>query len=168
MRALLLLQRAPDAVVAAQLAATQAADCRDGILHDLVVALASLERGRALAAAGEVSAAQADHARAMALGARVHAIDPLSWPLFLFDSMRLSETLGHHADAVRNAKALIAALDRAQALPTDPWRLEAQLLLASSTPGAAVPDRAAIEAALAKVGKWPVGARLERMNAQMR
>jgi serine/threonine-protein kinase len=164
-RALLLLQRAPDAVAAAQIAVSKADDCHEGILHDLAVALALLERGRALAAAGDVSAAQADYARAAALDARVHAIDPVSWPLFLLDSMRLAETLGHHADAVRDARALIVALDRAAALPAHPWRLEAQLLLASA-PGAAPPNQAAIEAALAKIGQWPVGVRLARMRAQ--
>jgi tetratricopeptide (TPR) repeat protein len=165
-RALLLLQRVPDAVAAAQLAVSKAADCH-GILHDLAVALALLERGRALAATGDIAAAQADYARAAALGTRVHSIDPVSWPLFLFDSMRLAETLGHHADAVRDARALIAALDRADASPTHPWRIEAQLLLASM-PGAAAPDRAAIEAALAKISRWPVGVRLQRKSSQAR
>ena len=165
-RALLLLQRVPDAVAAAQLAVSKAADCH-GILHDLAVALALLERGRALAATGDIAAAQADYARAAALGTRVHAIDPVSWPLFLFDSMRLGETLGHHANAVRDARALIAALDRADASPTHPWRIEAQLLLASM-PGAAAPDRAAIEAALAKISRWPVGVRLQRESSQAR
>ncbi len=157
-----------DAVAAAQRTVSEAADCHDGVLHDLVVALAWLERGRAMVAAGDAPAAQADYARAAALGARVHAIDPLSWPLFLFDSMRLAETLGHHAEALRDANALIAALDRAQALPTHPWRLEAQLLLAASTPAAATMDRAAIDAAIARIGNWPVGGRLERLRAQMR
>ena len=166
-RALLLLQRAPDAVAAAQLAVSKAADCHAGTLHDLVVALALLERGRALAAAGDVAAAQADYARAAALGARVHAIDPVSWPLFLFDSMRLAETLGHHADAVRDARALIAALDRADALPTHPWRLEAQLLLAAqSQRDAASILTPSFDAALARIQPWPVGARLARLRAQ--
>jgi hypothetical protein len=61
----------------------------------------------------------------------VYADDPLSWPLFLIESMRLASALGHADAAAHDARSLIAALDRADALPTHPWRLEARQLLAS-------------------------------------
>ncbi|MBS0382669.1 MAG: serine/threonine protein kinase [Proteobacteria bacterium] len=165
-RAFLQLQRMPEAVGAGQSAVAEADRCRDGVLHDLALALATLERGRTLAAAGDAAAAQVDYANAMALGERVHASDPLSWPLFLVDSMHLAQSLGHHDDAVRHARTLVAALDRAQALPTHPWWLEAQLVLVGTVPrGSTVPDIGAIDAAIAKIGNWPVSARLARMRA---
>lgn len=166
-RALLLLQRGPEAVAAGQSAVTEASGCQAAILRDLVMALAVLERGRALAATGDASLAQVDYARATALGGRVHAIDPLSWPPYLIDSMRLARSLGHAGDAAADARMLIAALDRAQALATDPWRLEAQLLLASE-PGGSGLDDAALDAPLARIQGWPVGARLARMRASVR
>jgi serine/threonine-protein kinase len=130
-RAELMLQRAADAVVTSSHALDDGSTCHRDIVRDVTVALAGLVHGRALAAAGDTAGAEAAYAKAAAQDATVYADDPLSWPLFLIESMRLASALGHADAAVHDARSLIAALDRADALPTHPWRLEARQLLAS-------------------------------------
>ncbi len=166
-RALLLLARPAEALSASQSAVTAANACREGILHDLALALAELERARALWGAGAAAAAQAEYLHVAEMSERVHAIDPLSWPIFLIDSMRLAQALGRHDDAMRDARALIAALARAQALTTHPWRLEAQLLLMGAHDEGMSPE-ATLDAQIAQIEHWPIGKRLARQHASLR
>ncbi|MGH7248246.1 MAG: hypothetical protein ACREH9_09095, partial [Pseudomonadota bacterium] len=168
-RAVLLGQPALQAAVISQQAIDDGITCHRDIVRDVTVTLAQLEHGRALAAIGDVQGAQAAYAKAEAMNARTHADDPLSWPLYLIESMRLAAALDHKDDAVGDARALITALDRAEAVPMHPWRLEAQLWLAgsSSTPRDSA-EAARIDAALARIRNWPVGARLADMRARAR
>jgi len=169
-RARLLLQQPQDAAATAARSLDDGADCHD-MEREVTVALAGLERGRALAAAGDAAGAEAAYAKAAARNAQVHADDPLSWPLYLAGSMRLASALGHADAATHDAQLLLAALDRAKALPSHPWRLEAQLTLASATPGAGSAvtiDWPAFDAALGRIRAWPVGARLAQWRAATR
>ena len=167
-RAQLLLQQPRDAAANAARALDDGATCtRSG---DVTLALAGLVHGRALAALGETAAAEAAYARASALNARVHAEDPLSWPPYLIEATRLANALGHRDLAMRTAQPLLAALDRAQAPPDAPWRLEAQLTLAAAGDPRAVAlvDTPAFAAALGRIHAWPVGVRLAQWHAGMR
>ena len=161
-----LLLHAQDASASAAHALEDGATCRRDMVREVTVALAGLVRGRALVAAGDTAGAAAAYARAAAQNARVHADDPLSWPLFLTESMRLASALGHTGDAARDAHLLLAALDRAEASPSHPWRLEARLTLAGVAPGSDAPiDGPAFDAALGKIRAWPVGMRLAQWRA---
>ena len=164
------LQRAKDAAATAAQAVDDGNSCHRDIVRYVTVALADLVHGGALAAMGNMAGAEAAYAKASVLDAQVHADDPLSWPLFLTASMRLAGTLGHTDDAVRDAHRLIAALDRAEALPSHPWRLEAQLLLADNLPGsadAAAIDTPVFDVELGAIRGWPVGARLAQRRANL-
>lgn len=163
-RAELMLQHAADAEASGASALDGAARCRREIVRDVTMALAVLAHGRAQAAAGDVAGAEAARLQAAALAAKVHADDPLSWPLYLVESMRLARALDHPDMAADDARRLIAALDRAQAPPTHPWRLEAQLMLATAPP-LGTPEGRAFDAALASIRRWPVGVRLAQMRA---
>jgi serine/threonine-protein kinase len=114
-------------------AIVDAHSCRRASSRDAHVALAELAHGRALAAAGDHDGAAADYVQAMKMAASVHHNEPPHWPLYLAQSMRLAETLGLHADAIRHARDLIRTLDQAQALPAHPWRAQA-LALIGATP----------------------------------
>jgi tetratricopeptide (TPR) repeat protein len=124
-RAQLLLGLPGDAADSGAKAVADGGQCRRAIVRDVTVVLAELAHARALAALGDIDAAAADYARTTAMDATLHHDDPLSWPLYLVQSMRLAETLGRGDDAARFAHALTGALDRADALPTHPWRIEA-------------------------------------------
>ena len=168
-RARLLLRQPQEAVAAATRALADGATCQRA--RTVTLALAGIEHGRALAAAGDRSGAEAAYARAAAFNAPVHADDPLSWPLYLIDTTRLASALGHDAAAGRTARQLLAALDRAQAPPSHPWRLEAQLTLAAAAAGAprvAVIDNRAFDTALGRIHAWPVGARLAQWRAGLK
>ncbi|UGB37781.1 serine/threonine-protein kinase [Frateuria soli] len=165
-RAQLLLHQPRVAAAAAAQAQADAATCDRS--REVTLALAVIVRGRALAAAGDRAGAGAAYARTAAWNARVHTDDPLSWPLYLVEATRLASALGHDDAAARTARQLIAALDRAQAPSSHPWRLEAQLTLAARTPGpghAAAVDTPAFDAALGRIRGWPVGARLAQWRA---
>jgi len=169
-RAELLLQRSQDAGASAAHALDDGGDCHREIIRDVTVALAELVHGRALAATGDTAVAEAAYAKASAQNAPVHADDPLSWPLYLIESMRLASALGHTDAAARDAHLLLTALDRAEAPATHPWRLEAQLSLASPSSGrgdVAAVDGPAFDAALGRIHVWPVGARLAQWRAGM-
>lgn len=168
-RAALLEKRVLQAIAVSQQTIHDGMTCRRDIVRDVTVTLAQLEYGRALAAAGDARGAQTAYARAAAMNAQTHADDPLSWPLYLIDSMRLAAALDHKDDAAVDARALIATLDRAEALPIHPWRLEARLWLAgsSSTPLDSA-EAVRFDAALARIRNWPVGARLADLRAQAR
>ncbi|MCX7514496.1 serine/threonine-protein kinase [Frateuria hangzhouensis] len=160
-RARLLLQHPQAAAAHAARALADGASCHRG--RDVSLALAELAHGRALAATGDTRGAEAAYARAAASNARVHADDPLSWPLYLIESTRLARALGHGGAAARDARQLVAALDRAQAPSSHPWRLESQLTLA-----AVAVDDPAFETALGRIRHWPVGTRLARWHAGMK
>jgi hypothetical protein len=169
-RAELLLQRPQDASASAAHALDDGADCHREIIRDVTVALAQLVHGRALAATGDTAGAEAAYAKASVQNAPVHADDPLSWPLYLTESMRLASALGHTDAAARDAHLLLAALDRAEAPATHPWRLEAQLSLASWSSGngdIAAMGGPVFDAALGRIRTWPVGARLAQWRASM-
>jgi serine/threonine-protein kinase len=166
-RAALLLGNRAGAAAVSQSAIGDGAACRRKIVRDVTVTLAELARARALAALGDKAGAEALYARTSPRSALMHADDPLSWPQFLSQSMRLAAALGHSGAAADDARLLLAALDRANALPTHPWRLEAQLLLAGQAPAhdPATFDARAFDAALAKIRAWPVGVRLAALRA---
>ena len=169
-RALILLQRAQDAVAASVKGAADAAGCH-GSIHEIAVPMADLEYGRALVAAGNSAKVEGVYRELEAHTARTHVASPLSWPLYLVESMRLAGALGHTADVARDARMLITALDRAESLPAHPWRLEAQLSLArtSSDPATRAEVNApAFDAALASIRAWPVGVRLAQERASLR
>ena len=166
-RAQLLLGQADGALVAASAAQTAASACHGALVGDDMQAMALVMHARALASAGKTADAESEYPEVVAANARVHADDPLSWPTFLMESMRLAGALGHPGDAVRHARQVLAALDRAAALPAHPWRVEAQLLLAAEPGGAAKIDTPAFRAALAAARAWPIGARLSRQRAAL-
>lgn len=124
-RAELLLERPEDALASSTRALEDANDCKRDVVRITTVAFAELVHAQALAANGDTAAAEAGFGRATAHVADVHSSDPLSWPQFLVESMRLAKRLGHSADAARYAHELIGALDRAGALETSLWRKEA-------------------------------------------
>ncbi|HEV2622312.1 MAG TPA: serine/threonine-protein kinase [Frateuria sp.] len=168
-RAQLLLHQPQEAAAAAARAFDDGAACHTGT--DVTQILAGLERGRALAAAGDRAGAEAAYAAAAASNARVHADDPLSWPLYLIEATRLAGSLGHGDEAARTARQLLGALDRAQASPSDPWRLEAELTLAdagAAAHAATASDGPALDAALGRIRSWPVGVRLAQWRADER
>ena len=167
-RAELQLDQPQEATAASARALDDGAACHRGI--DVTQALAGLVHGRALAAAGDHAGAAAAHAAGAAWNARVHADDPLSWPLYLIEATRLSAALGQRDAAARTARQLLGALDRAQASPSHPWRLEAELTLADAGPAghAAAVDGPAFDAALERIRGWPVGARLAQWRAAQR
>jgi len=167
-RAQLLLQRPQQAAAAAVRAQDHGATCKRG--RTVTLALAGLANGRARAAAGDRAGAESAYVEAAAWNARVHADDPLSWPLYLIEVTRLARALGHEDAAARTAHQLIAALDSAQAPSSHPWRLEAQLTLAAAigTQSVAAVDGAAFDAALGRIHAWPVGARLAQWRAGAR
>ncbi|MGN6280439.1 protein kinase domain-containing protein, partial [Frateuria sp.] len=165
-RAQLLLHQPQEAAAAAARALDDGATCHR--VRTVTLALAGIEQGRALAAAGDRLGAEAAYASAVAFNASVHADDPLSWPLYLIEATRLASALDHQDAAERTARQLIVALDRAQAPPSHPWRLEAQLTLAaaaSGTPSVAAVDSPTFDTALGRIHAWPVGARLAQWRA---
>lgn len=166
-RAALMLDDRANAAMVSQRAMDDGAECHRQIVRDVTVTLAELAHGRALAAAGDDAGAAAIYARTSVRSALMHADDPLTWTQFLVESMRLAAALGHAHVAANDARVLLGALDRAKALPTHPWRLEAQLLLAgqASASDAAAFDAKALDAALAQIRPWPVGVRLAALRA---
>ena len=165
-RMYLLLDQPGQAVSTSARAAKDSAFCQDPT--NVTAAMARLVHGRALVMSGDLAGARVEYAKVSGLTASVHARSPLSWPFYLVESMRLANALGHAGDAARDARLLIAALDRAESLPSHPWRLEAQLLLATTSPGeAAKIHTPAFGAALAGTRAWPIGARLSRQRAAL-
>ena len=123
-RAALQLARAHDAETMSSQALADAQSCKSELDRVVNVAIAQLVHGQALAAKGDMAAADAEYAAAMASASRVHAANPLFWPLFLVESARLARSLGHTDAAARQMHDLIVVLDQADALPTHPWRAE--------------------------------------------
>ncbi|MEO7063151.1 MAG: serine/threonine-protein kinase [Dokdonella sp.] len=123
-RAALLLRRVRDAETMSSQALADAQSCTSELDRVVNVAIARLVHGQALAAKGDVVAADAEYARAMGSTSQVHAANPLFWPLFLIESVRLARSLGHSDAAARQVHDLVAALDRADALPSHTWRAE--------------------------------------------
>jgi tetratricopeptide (TPR) repeat protein len=120
--------------------------------------IAELVAGRALAAAGARDEAAGTYQRALRTADRFGRSGPNRQLLLRAEAIRLAAALGRRDGTRRHARELIVLLDRFDASPHAPLRLEAELLGGSG-------DRSTWSERLARIAAWPVGRRLQALSA---